>query len=147
MGYPSVADERRLLEHRLDRGADETTLEPVVDRVGLIQLQDAIEDVHVSSAVTGYIVAVVTATRQSPSVQVGASPRGTLALMKLARVKAMLDGRDFVIPDDVKGVAVPALAHRLALKPELWVQQVDAEHVVEQCLAEVSVPVAEFQRS
>jgi MoxR-like ATPase len=147
MGYPSVADERRLLEHRLDRGGDETTLAPVVDRMGLIQMQDAIEDVHVSSAITGYIVAVVTATRQSPSVQVGASPRGTLALMKLARVKAVLDGRDFVIPDDVKRVAIPALAHRLALKPELWVQQVDAEHVVERCLAEVSVPVAEFQRS
>jgi len=88
-------------------------------------------------------VALTTATRESASVQVGASPRGTLALMKLARVKAVLDGRDFVVPDDVKALAVPALAHRLSLRPELWVQQVDAEDVLRQCLAAVPVPAAE----
>ena len=146
MGYPSAPDERRLLEQRLERGADETALEPVADRGALISMQAAVEDVHVSSAIIAYIVEIVTATRQSPSVSVGASPRGTLALMKLARVRAVLDGRDFVIPDDVKGIAVAALAHRIALKPELWVQQVDAEEVVGRCLSEVGVPVTEFQR-
>ena len=106
-------------------------------------MQRAVEDVHVSESIGRYIVAVVTATRQSPSVQVGASPRGTLALLKLGRAAALLDGRDFVVPDDVKAVAVPALAHRLALRPELWVQRVKAEDVVKECLAAVPVPTTE----
>jgi MoxR-like ATPase len=96
--------------------------------------------VHVSDSIGRYIVALIGATRESPSVQVGASPRGSLAMMKLARVKALLDGRDFVVPDDVKAVAVPALAHRVALRPELWVQRVHAEDVIRECLAGVPVP-------
>jgi len=103
-------------------------------------MQRAVEDVHVSESVGRYIVALVGATRESASVQVGASPRGTLALMKLSRVKALLDERDFVTPDDVKSVAVPALAHRLSLRPELWVQRVDAEDVVQECMRSVPVP-------
>ncbi|HMK10827.1 MAG TPA: ATPase, partial [Acidimicrobiales bacterium] len=87
--------------------------------------------------------ALVSATRASPSVEVGASPRGTLALMKLARVRAVLDGREFVVPDDVKHVAIPAIAHRLALRPELWVQRVRAEDVVQECLESVPVPAVE----
>ena len=106
-------------------------------------MQRAIEDVHVSDGVGRYIVALVGATRESPSVQVGASPRGSLALMKLSRAKAALDGRDFVVPDDVKAVAVPALAHRLALRPELWVQRVQAEDVVRELLAAVPVPATD----
>jgi MoxR-like ATPase len=82
----------------------------------------------------------VTATRDSPQVQVGASPRGTLALLKLARAKAGVDGRDFVTPDDVKGIAVPALAHRITLRPELWIQRVAAEDVVRDCLDSCPVP-------
>jgi MoxR-like ATPase len=74
---------------------------------------------------------------------VGASPRGTLAVTKLARVTAALDGREFVVPDDVKHVAVPALAHRVLLRPELWVQNVQPEDIVKQCLASVPVPAAE----
>ena len=93
-----------------------------------------------SDAVVGYIVALVAATRESASVEVGASPRGALALMKLTRAKSALDGRDFVVPDDVKAVAVPAFAHRLALRPELWVQRVHAEDVVSELLAAVPVP-------
>jgi MoxR-like ATPase len=143
VGYPSSEDEWEILRRRLERSADEAELRPVVDRQGLVAMQRAVEDVHVSESIGRYIVAVVTATRQSPSVQVGASPRGALALMKLGRVKALLDGRDYVVPDDVKSVAVPALAHRLALRPELWVQQVQAEDVVKQCLAAVSVPTSD----
>jgi MoxR-like ATPase len=147
IGYPSAAGERQILERRLERREEEATLSAAVNREQLIAMQQAVEDVHVSDAIITYIVAVTTATRESASVQVGASPRGTLALMKLARVKAVLDRRDFVVPDDVKAVAVPALAHRLELRPELWVQQVDAEHVVQECLAAVQVPAAEFERS
>ncbi|HEY4825848.1 MAG TPA: MoxR family ATPase [Solirubrobacteraceae bacterium] len=140
VGYPSPDDEWDMLARRLERGEDETELRPVVDRQQLVEMQRAVEYVHVSEAVGRYIVELVSATRKSPSVQVGASPRGTLAVMKLARVKALLDGRDFVVPDDVKAVAVPALAHRLALRPELWVQRVQAEDVVRECMSAVPVP-------
>jgi MoxR-like ATPase len=140
VGYPSREDEWHILARRLERRDDEAQLRPAVDRGEFISMQRAIEHVHVSAAVGRYIVELVAATRESPSVQVGASPRGTLAVMKLARVKAALDGRDFVVPDDVKAVAVPALAHRLALRPELWVQHVQAEDVVEVCLNDVPVP-------
>jgi MoxR-like ATPase len=145
VGYPSADDEWDILERRIERREDEAELRPVVDRVELIAMQRAVEDVHVSQDVGRYMVAVVAATRDRPSVHVGASPRGSLALMKLSRVKAALDGRDFVVPDDVKVVAVPALAHRLALAPELWVQRVRAEDVVENCLAAVPVPATHGQ--
>ena len=102
-----------------------------------------LEEVHVLDAITGYAVDLVAATRASARLQVGASPRGTLALLKLARAKAALAGRDFVTPEDVKAVAVPALAHRLMLRPELWVQRVQPEDVVREALATVPTPTAE----
>src|SRR5206468_6082726 len=98
---------------------------------------------HVSPAIEGYIVDLVTATRNSPRLAVGASPRGTLALLKLARAKAALGGRDFVVPEDVKAIAPPALAHRLTLRPELWVQRVRGEDVVQEALETVPTPPAE----
>ena len=143
VGYPTPDAELEILRRRLERREDEAALMPVVDRDKLVGMQHAVEDVHVSDSIRRYIVALAGATRESPSVQVGASPRGTLALMKLGRVKAALDGRDFVVPDDVKAIAVPALAHRLALRPELWVQRVQAEDVVGECLNSVPVPAIE----
>ena len=143
VGYPSAEDEWVILERRLERQADEPELRPVVGREQLLAMQRAIERVHVSESIGRYIVAVVGATRESRSVQVGASPRGTLALMKLARARAVLDGRDFTVPDDVKALAVPALAHRLTLRPELWVQQVDSDDVVRECLESVPTPPTE----
>ena len=140
VGYPSPEYEWDILARRLERREDEAELQPVVDREELIGLQRSVENVHVSEVVGRYIVALVAATRESPSVQMGASPRGTLALMKLSRVRTLLDGRDFVVPDDVKAVAVPALAHRLALQPELWVQRVQAEDVMGDCMNSVPVP-------
>jgi len=146
VGYPSADAEWEILERRLERHEDEPKLAPVVDRGQLLAMQRAVEDVHVSESITRYIVALVRATRDSPSVEVGASPRGTLALMKLGRVKASLDGRDFVVPDDIKSVAVPALSHRLALRPELWVQRVQADDVVQECLNSVPAPTTEPAR-
>ena len=146
VGYPSADAEWEILERRLERREDEPKLAPVVDRGELLAMQRAVEEVHVSESITRYIVALVRATRDSPSVEVGASPRGTLALMKLARVKASLDGRDFVVPDDIKSVAVPALSHRLALRPELWVQRVQPEDVVQECLSSVPAPTTEPAR-
>jgi MoxR-like ATPase len=147
VGYPSADAEWEMLERRLERREEDVALMPVVDRDELVAMQRAVEDVHVSTSVGRYMVALVTATRESPSVQVGASPRGTLSLMKLGRVKAALDGRDFVVPDDVKAIAAPALAHRLTLRPELWVQRVQADDVVHECLAAVPVPATEPSES
>ena len=143
VGYPGRDDEWGLLAGRLARGADDIVLEPVTDRRGLVEMQDAIEQVHVSEAVGCYMVDIVASTRASRRVQVGASPRGSLALLKLARCKAALEGRDFVTPDDVKAIAVPALSHRLMLRPELWVQRVQPEDIVREALATVPTPSAE----
>jgi MoxR-like ATPase len=106
-------------------------------------MQVAVERVHVATSLQEYCVDLVAATRTSQSTAVGASPRGSLALLKLARCRAALQGRDFALPDDVKAVAVPALAHRLVLRPELWVQRVSAEDVVREVLAAVPTPRAE----
>ena len=142
-GYPAREHEVDMLERRAERQTDEVELEAVVDGATLLELQRAVERVHVSDAIAGYMVDVVRATRDAPSIQVGASPRGSLALLKLARAKAAVSGRDFVTPEDVKAVAVPALAHRLTLRPELWVQRVDPEDVVRDRLETVPTPPAE----
>ena len=143
LGYPSREHELDLLARRIDRGVDEIELSPVVDAATLISMQRALEQVHVSDAIAGYIVDLVTATRDSKQLAVGASPRGSLALLKLSRAKAAVDGRDFVVPEDVKAVAVPALAHRLTLRPELWVQRIRGEDIVAEALETVPTPPAE----
>jgi MoxR-like ATPase len=143
VGYPTRADEWALLERRLERGIDEVNLDAVTDRDGLLEMQASIEQVHVSEPIGSYIVDIVSSTRTSQRVQVGASPRGSLAILKLSRAKAALAGRDFVTPEDVKAVAVPALSHRLILKPELWVQRVRPEDVVRESLETVPAPAAE----
>jgi MoxR-like ATPase len=143
VGYPSRNDEWALLERRLERGADDVSLNAVTDRQGLLEMQASIEQVHVSEPVGTYIVDIVSSTRSSQRVQVGASPRGSLAILKLSRAKAALAGRDFVTPEDVKAVAVPALSHRLMLKPELWVQRVQPEDVIRESLETVPAPAAE----
>jgi MoxR-like ATPase len=143
VGYPSRADEWQVLANRAARQTDDVVLSPLIDREALLEMQRACEDVYVSEPVGLYMVDIVAATRDSQSIQVGASPRGSLALLKLSRCRAALDGRDYVTPDDVKSVAVPALAHRLTLRPELWVQRISAEDVVRERLDTVPTPVAE----
>ena len=143
IGYPSRTHEWEMLERRRERRTDEVELVPVVDRETVLDLQRAVEEVHVSESIGLYMVDIVTATRTSTRLQVGSSPRGSLALLKLARSLAALRGRDFVTPEDVKAVAVPALAHRLTLNPELWVQRIRAEDVVQECLDTVPTPPAE----
>jgi MoxR-like ATPase len=146
VGYPERDDELAVLDQRRERRTDDFELRTVVDRETLVGMQQALEDVHVAPSVGYYIVDVVRATRESRSVQVGASPRGSLAILKLARAYAVLDGRDFVVPDDVKAIAGPALAHRLSLKPELWVQRIRPEDVVQEQLETVPTPPAEDVR-
>ncbi|HVP75696.1 MAG TPA: MoxR family ATPase [Gaiellaceae bacterium] len=143
VGYPSRGHEIEMLSRRLARGEDEVELSPVVDAATLVEMQRSLEQVHVADSIEGYIVDLVAATRTSRRLAVGASPRGSLALLKLSRAKAALAGRDFVVPEDVKAVAVPALAHRLTLRPELWVQRVRSEDVVAEALEAVPTPPAE----
>ena len=146
IGYPDRGHEWEVLERRVERKEDEIELDVVVDRGTLLDMQRATEQVHVAESIGYYMVDVVKATRESARVQVGASPRGSLALLKLSRCRAALDGRDFVTPDDVKSVAVPALTHRLMLRPELWVQRVSSDDVVAQALETVPTPPAEDVR-
>jgi MoxR-like ATPase len=145
-GYPSRDDEVDVLARRIDRAADEVVLETMIDRETLLEMQRAVETVHVADSVREYCVDLVAATRTAQSAAVGASPRGSLALLKLARCRAALQGRDYVLPDDVKAITVPALAHRLVLRPELWVQQITAEDVVREVLESVPTPQAEDVR-
>lgn len=140
MGYPSEEEEVEILRRRLARRSDEFTVERVADRETVIGMQGAVEDVHVDEDVLRYIVSVVRATRGHPEVEVGVSPRGAEALLKLSRAYAVIRGRDYVVPDDVKSVAVEALAHRLVLRSELWVKGVSPEKVVEEVLSKVPVP-------
>jgi MoxR-like ATPase len=142
VGYPDREDELGLVRRRIERRSDDVALDPVIDRATLLAMQRAVEEVFVDDSVGWYMVDLVTATRTSPRVRVGASPRGTLALLKLARVRAVLDGRDFVTPEDVKAVAAPALGHRLVLRPELWAQRVRGEDVVAECLGQTPTPAA-----
>jgi MoxR-like ATPase len=140
IGYPDRTAELELLARRLERGHDDVELDTIVDRDELLAMQRAVEQVHADEGILGYAVDLVTATRENPQVQIGASPRGTLALLKLSRARAALQGRDFVTPDDVKLVAVPALAHRITLRPELWIQRVQTDDVVRDCLDRCPAP-------
>jgi MoxR-like ATPase len=142
-GYPQPDEEVEVLARRVERQGDDVVLDEVLDREALLEMQDAVETVYVSESVQRYCVDVVNATRSSASTAVGASPRGSLALLKLSRCRAALAGRDFVLPDDVKAIAVAALAHRVVLLPELWVQRISAEQVVAEALATVPTPAPE----
>jgi MoxR-like ATPase len=147
IGYPDREHEWEVLQRRVERQTDEIGLDVVVDRSTLLEMQRAAEQVYVAETIGHYMVDIVKATRESSRVEVGASPRGSLALLKLSRCRAALDGRDFVTPDDVKSIVVPALSHRLMLRPELWVQRVSPEDVVRQALETVPTPPAEDVRS
>ena len=143
VGYPSADEERQILERRRQRRQDEAQVPAVVSRDEVLAMQRTLEDVFVSDAVERYVVDLVQATRTDHRVALGASPRGALALLKLARAWAVLQGRDFVTPDDVKAMAGSALSHRLILQPELWVSKLSAAQVVNDLLTQVPVPKAE----
>jgi len=139
-GYPGSSDEVEILSRRIARRVPEETLQPVTAAEELLNIRRALEDVHVDPDLLDYMARLTEATRQHSSVEVGASPRGTLALLLLSRARAALDQRDYVIPDDIKEVAVPALVHRLIIKPELWQRQLRPDQVVEGILERIPVP-------
>jgi MoxR-like ATPase len=142
VGYPGPEAEVDLLRRRVARRTEQVRLRPVLDGAQLIALQQAVETVQVADDVLAYVVALVEATRQAEPTEAGASPRGSLALLRAARARAALDGRDFTTPDDVKALAVATLAHRLVLRPEAWVRGVSGADVVRQCLASVPTPAS-----
>ncbi|HEX6919717.1 MAG TPA: MoxR family ATPase [Actinomycetes bacterium] len=140
LGYLGTDDEHELLARRLRRGSETPKVAAVVDSDTVLAMRESLEQVEVEPAILRYVVALLEATREHPQVTVGSSPRGGLATVALARGQAMLDGRDYVTPEDVKKVAVPALAHRLSLRPELWVRRVTGDDVVTELLGTVPVP-------
>ena len=126
----------------MDRKREESVIDPVVDADTLRAMQAACEEVVVEDSIGRYIVDLVNATREHPQVLVGASPRGSLALLLCARARAVLDDRDYVIPEDVKAFAASALAHRISLKPEVWLRRVEPSHVVAEVVASTTAPAS-----
>jgi MoxR-like ATPase len=141
-GYPSRDDEWTVLQRRIGRRREDAVLAPIGDAGVLLGMQAALEDVTVEDSIGRYMVSLAAATREHPQVLVGASPRGSLALMLLSRAKAALAGRDYVIPEDVKQVAKAALAHRLTLRPEVWLRRVDPASVVADIVAKTPTPAS-----
>jgi MoxR-like ATPase len=140
LGYLQTADEVLMLQRRLERATERAELGQVTDAAELAAMRESLEQIEVSPDLLEYVVAVVRATREHAQIQVGASPRGALALVQLARGQAVLRKRDYVIPDDIKSIAVPALAHRVTLHPELWVRQVSSDDVIARLLTTVPTP-------
>ena len=140
MGYLTTSDETAMLRRRVDRAGDYVQLSPVTSPEGVLAMRKSLEQVEITADLLDYVVAIVTATRRDSQVQVGASSRGGLALVQLARGQALLNQRDYVVPDDIKQVAVPALAHRVTLRPELWVRQVSSDDVMTKLLSAVPTP-------
>ncbi len=140
VGYPTREQEIEVIERRRKRRGDDASIDPVTTPEEIRSLQAAIEDVHVEPVIEGYMVDIVAATRAHTQVEVGASPRGSLALLKVSRARAAIAGRDFVTPDDVKAVAMPALAHRIILKPDPWIRGVRTSSVLADVLGQVPVP-------
>ncbi len=140
VGYPSASDEVEILKRRKDRKTDDVEIDKITNPQTLIDMQKKIEDVHLDDDIKKYIVNIVHKTRKNKDVEVGSSPRGSLALMKLSMANAAMRGRDYVVPDDVKFIAKEGLSHRLVLKPGPAIKGVEEEEIIEKTLKEVPVP-------
>jgi len=138
--YLSEQEEATMLRRRLTRGSQIPVVQQVVDASDLLAMQESVEQVTVHDDVLQYVVSLAGASRKHPQVAVGASPRAELDLVQLARARAMLLGRDYVIPEDVKALAVPTMAHRISLRPEMWVRRVQGADVVDELLRRLPVP-------
>lgn len=141
VGYPSPEEEQEILRRRRERRRDAFNLKPVTNAETLLAMRQAIEDIHIEADLEHYIVRLVHQTRLDNRIAVGASPRGSLALLKLARAQAALESRDYVLPDDVKVFTKPALIHRMILTPELWLKPGIANEILESIIKTVPVPV------
>jgi MoxR-like ATPase len=142
VGYPERAAERDVLERRLGRKQEEATVAPVMDAATVIAMQQGVEQIEVDPDILAYCVDLAAATRDHPAVEVGASPRGSLALMLVSRARAVIAGRDYVTPEDVKAIAPSALAHRITLTPQSWASGLPATEVINNLLSQVAGPAA-----
>lgn len=140
VGYPTPDAEKEILRRRIVQRSDEFQVKTITDPGTLLEMQSSVEDVHVDADVLGYIVEIAGASRDHPQIEVGVSPRGAMALTKLARANAVLEGRDYVIPDDVKSLAVPAFNHRVIMKAESWIKGADSISILENLVEKVPVP-------
>jgi MoxR-like ATPase len=143
IGYPDLEGERELILRRAARGSENPGLAAVTDADGVLAMQAAVERVEIAPAITNYLVDIVRATRELTGVQIGASPRAGVAFMQASRARAALSGRGYVLPDDVKQVAEACLAHRVSLRPELWLRGVQSTELVRQAVSMVPVPVGD----
>ena len=141
VGYPNMEEEKLILRRRRERKQDEVVLRQITKAAQLLEMRDAVETVHVDTDLEGYMAALVHATRADRRVAVGASPRGSLAFLKMARANAALEGRDYIIPDDIKRYAVPVLGHRVILQPEYWMASQVTGDVIQDSLNKTPVPV------
>src|SRR6059036_2075752 len=140
LGYPARTEEVEIMRRRMTRGQEDVVLDPVADSETILDLQKTVEAIHIDDDVLGYVADIVQATRSQRQIDVGASPRGSLAIFKLSRARAVFHGRDYVIPDDVKEVTSPALVHRLIMKAESWVKGTNPNQVLEDILKTIPVP-------
>ena len=141
VGYPNMEEEKLILRRRRERKQDEVVLRQITQATQILEMRDAVETIHVDTDLEGYIAALVHATRADRRVAVGASPRGSLAFLKMARANAALDGRDYITPDDIKRYAVPVLGHRVILQPEYWMASQVTGDVIQDSLSKTPVPV------
>lgn len=141
IGYPRPEEEEEILKRRAERKQDNVALQAVITPDVFLAMRAAVEEVYIDPDVRRYMVDLAASTRRHQQVVVGASPRGSLALLKLARAWAAIQGRDFVVPDDIKIFARPTLAHRLVLDPNLWGSNKTENAVIDQVLSSVRVPV------
>lgn len=140
VGYPTAKDEAEILERRNQRMSDDAVVRKVCTPAQVIEMQKAVENVHVDAVVAKYIVEIVSQTRAHPDVEIGSSPRGSIAIMKLAKASAFFGDRTYTIPDDVKRMAIPALSHRLILRPEGWISGKRPSSIVAEVVGQVPVP-------
>jgi len=141
VGYPSLEDEQKILSNRRNRKKEEFDINQVTNLESILKAKQKIENVHVEADLEKYIVQIIHQTRADTRVTIGASPRGSLAVLKLARAWAAIQKRNYVLPDDIKKFTISALTHRLLLVPDLWMSKSAAVSVVEEALMKISVPV------
>ena len=141
VGYPSMEEEKLILRRRRERKQDEVVLRDISTAKQVLEMRDEVETIHVDADLENYIASLVHATRADRRVAVGASPRGSLAFLKIARANAAIENRDFITPDDIKRFAIPVLGHRVILQPEYWMSRQVTDDVIRDTLERTPVPV------
>src|SRR5437762_4656110 len=142
LGYPTPHEEVEIMRRRMLRGKEDISLEAVVDSATILEIQKTVEGIHVDQDILRYVADIVQATRSQRQIEIGASPRGSLAIFKLTRARAVYHGRDYVIPDDVKEVIAPALVHRLIMKTESWIKGTNPNMIIDEIVKTIPVPRA-----